>query len=128
MKNELQKSEKPVFKRFSKKEFSDIIERFNGLTFDICREIQCSPRQFWITVERYGLRELVAESRKNLVSEAESELRFQLRSGDDETRLKAATFILERLGKTEGWSKNPDVQQQINVQGDCDIKSLFGLQ
>lgn len=127
MKNELQKSEEPVFKRFQKKEFSDIIERFNGLTFDICREIQCTPRQFWNAVDKFQLRELVMESRKNLVSAAESELAFQLRSSDDETRMKAAQFILERLGKFDGWSKNPEVQQTINVEGNADIKGIFGL-
>lgn len=127
MKTDLVPSKKPLFKRCKKADLEALIDTFCGNVYDIAEFAQCSCRQVYNAVDHYGLRDYLGDVRLAIIDKAESVVRSGLNSDDEETRLKTAQFILERFGKNRGWSKNPEVQQQINVQGDCDIKSLFGI-
>lgn len=105
-----EKRPEALYKRVNKQQLTELIERFHGLTNDICEFAGCTARQFWNAVDRYGLRQLVGDARMDLVAMAESEIARQLGSDDEETRLQASKFVLERLGKSEGWSKSPEIQ------------------
>lgn len=100
----------------------------NGLTFDICCDLECTPKQFWNAVEKHQLKDLVSDCRKQLVGRAESTLNSLLESEDDKTKVAAAKFILERLGKDDGWGQGPQIAQQINiVDKELEIKKIFGV-
>lgn len=99
----------------------------SGLTFDVCYDLCCTPKQFWNAVGRYGLKEFVSECRQQLVNKAESTLNSLLDSEDDKTKASVAKFILERLDR-EHYGQNPQIQQQINVvDKEIEIKNIFGV-
>ena len=99
----------------------------SGLTFDICYDLGCTPKQFWNAVGKYGLKDFVTECRQQLVNKAESTLNSLLESEDDKTKAAAAKFILERLDR-EHYGQGPQIQQQINVvDKELEIKNIFGL-
>lgn len=113
--------------KLTRERLEQSVIRNSGLTFDICCELECTPKQFWNAVEKHGLKDLVQECRRQLVGKAESTLNELLDSAGEKTRVTAAKFILERLGRDEGWGSGPQIQQNINVNGDCDISEIFGL-
>ena len=113
--------------KLAQKILEDAIDKYSGLTFDMCAYLKCSPKQLWNAIDRFGLRERMFEARNNLIDEAESTMRGILHSSDEKNALAASKFILERLGREKGWGQNPQIAQQINIASESDIKSIFGI-
>ena len=53
----------PVCKRFTKEEVEKIIEENYGIITVICAILDCSARQFYIAVDKWGLRDHLKEAK-----------------------------------------------------------------
>lgn len=119
-------SHKPF--KATKQQIEEAIGSFNGMTYDICLHFDCTPRQLYTKIDKFGLRDHMQQARKNLVAQAESVVGKALNSENEKLRVETARFILERLGREDGWGQNPQIQQQINVvDKELEIKSIFGV-
>ena len=126
-KNHLNVSKSNPKVKLTRKNLEEAIEKHSGLTFDMCAYLKCSPKQLWNAVDKFGLRDRMLEARNNLIDEAESTIKGILHSSDEKNALAASKFILERLGRENGWGQNPQIAQQINIASESDIKSIFGI-
>lgn len=111
----------------TKEQIEEAIYKHSGLTYDICVELACTPKQLFMKIDKYGLREEMYNARKHLVAKAESTLAELLASSNEKLKAEAAKFVLERLGRDEGWGAGPQVAQQINISTDKDIREIFGI-
>lgn len=112
----------------TKPQLEEAIDKFNGMTYDICMHFNCTPKQLYTRIDKFGLRDQMTEARKNLVAQAESVVGKALTSENEKLRVETARFILERLGREDGWGQNPQIQQQINVvDKELEIKNIFGV-
>lgn len=126
-KTQLQKTERRKPLKISKQALEETIEQCNGLTYDMCLALDCTPKQLYNKIDQYQLREAMTEARKQLVAQAESVVGRALKSDNEKLSIETARFILERLGRDEGWGQNPQIQQNIQVVGDAEIKGIFGI-
>ena len=110
----------------TKQQLEEAIDSFHGMTYDLCIHFNCTPKQLYTRIDKFGLREQMAEARKNLVAQAESVVGKALKSDNEKLRVDTARFILERLGRDDGWGQNPQIVQQIDVS-DGSIKQIFGI-
>ena len=110
----------------TKQQLEEAIDSFYGMTYDLCIHFNCTPKQLYTRIDKFGLREQMAEARKNLVAQAESVVGKALKSDNEKLRVDTARFILERLGRDEGWGQNPQIVQHIDVS-DGSIKQIFGI-
>ena len=110
----------------TKPQLEEAIDKFFGMTYDICIHFNCTPKQLYTRIDKFGLREAMAEARKNLVAQAESVVGKALKSDNEKLRVETARFILERLGREDGWGQNPQIVQQIDTS-DGSIKQIFGI-
>lgn len=126
-KNHLAKTEgKKPFKA-TKQQIEEAIDSFYGMTYDICIHFDCTPKQLYNKIDKFGLREAMSEARKQLVAQAESVVGKALTSENEKLRVETARFILERLDR-EHYGQNPQIQQQINVvDKEIEIKNIFGV-
>ena len=53
----------PVYKRYSREEVEKIIEENYGIITVICAILDCSARQFYIAVDKWGLRDHLKEAK-----------------------------------------------------------------
>lgn len=117
-------------KRYTKEEVEKVIENNYGIVTIICDLLDCTAKQFYNAVDKFGLRDHLKESKNNLVSVAEKAILDCLRSENENIKLKSAEITLKSLGK-ETWSQNPQVQINQNVVSDEDkkieIKNIFGI-
>ena len=112
----------------TKQQIEEAIDSSNGMTYDICLHFDCTPRQLYTKIDKFGLRDHMQQARKNLVAQAESVVGKALNSENEKLRVETARFILERLGREDGWGQNPQIQQQINVvDKELEIKNIFGV-
>ena len=119
-------SQKPF--KATKQQIEEAIDSFNGMTYDICLHFDCTPKQLYTKIDKFGLRDHMQQARKNLVAQAESVVGKALKSENEKLRVETARFILERLGREDGWGQNPQIQQQINVvDKELEIKNIFGV-
>lgn len=68
------------------------------------------------------------QAKRNIISLAEAQIVSSL--SNPREALDAAKFILERLGKSEGWSRDPNVTVGIQVDAkdkETKIKAIFGI-
>ena len=118
-------------KRYTKEEVEKVIEDNYGIVTLICNLLDCTAKQFYNAVDKFGLRDHLKESKNNLVSVAEKAILDCLRSENENIKLKSAEITLKSLGK-ETWSQNPQVQITQNVVSDeekkIEIKNIFGIQ
>ena len=127
-KNHLAKTEDRKPFKATKPQLEEAIDKFFGMTYDLCIHFNCTPKQLYTRIDKFGLRDQMTEARKNLVAQAESVVGKALTSENEKLRVETARFILERLGREDGWGQNPQIQQQINVvDKELEIKNLFGL-
>ena len=49
------------------------------------------------------------QARQALVAQAESVVGKALKSENEKLRVETARFILERLGREDGWGQNPQI-------------------
>lgn len=74
--------------------------------------------------------QLAEQLRMALVDEAEQQISDLLHSQNEDVRKDAAKFILKTLGKSRGWTEQPQSQiiQQISSQDKAVmIKNIFGI-
>ena len=120
-----------VYKRYTKEEVEKVIEDNYGIVTIICNLLDCTAKQFYKAVDKYGLRDELKEAKNNLVSVAEKAILDCLRSENENIKLKSAEITLKSLGK-DTWSQNPQVQIQQNIVSDeekkIEIKNIFGIQ
>lgn len=125
-KNHLEKTEAHRPFKATKQQLEEAIDSFNGMTYDICLHFDCTPRQLYVKIDKFGLRDHMQQARKNLVAQAESVVGKALNSENEKLRVDTARFILERLGREEGWGQNPQIVQKIDTT-DGSIKQIFGI-
>ena len=118
-------------KRYTKEEVEKVIEENYGILTIICDLLDCTAKQFYNAVDKWGLRDHLKEAKNNLVSVAEKAILDCLRSENENIKLKSAEITLKSLGK-ETWSQTPQVQITQNVVSDeekkIEIKNIFGIQ
>lgn len=121
----------PVCKRFTKEEVERIIDENYGIITVICAILDCSARQFYKAVDKWGLRDHLKEAKSQLVGVAEEAILDCLHSDNENIKLKSAEITLKSLGK-DTWSQAPQVQITQNVVSDeekkIEIKNIFGIQ
>ena len=119
-----------VYKRYTKEEIEKVIEDNYGIVTIICDLLDCTAKQLYKAVDKYGLRDELKEAKNNLVSVAEKAILDCLRSENENIKLKSAEITLKSLGK-DTWSQNPQVQIQQNIVSDeekkIEIKNIFGI-
>ena len=127
-KNHLAKTEAHKPFKATKPQLEEAIDKFFGMTYDICLHFDCTPKQLYTKIDKFGLRESMQQARQALVAQAESVVGKALKSENEKLRVETARFILERLGREDGWGQNPQIQQQINVvDKEIEIKNIFGV-
>lgn len=121
----------PVCKRFTKEEVERIIDENYGILTLVCGLLDCTPKQFYIAVDKWGLRDHLKEAKSQLVGVAEEAILDCLHSDNENIKLKSAEITLKSLGK-DTWSQAPQVQITQNVVSDeekkIEIKNIFGIQ
>ena len=121
----------PVYKRFKKEEVEHIIDENYGILTLVCGILDCTPKQFYIAVDKWGLRDHLKEAKNQLVGVAEEAILDCLHSDNENIKLKSAEITLKSLGK-DTWSQAPQVQIQQNIVSDeekkIEIKNIFGIQ
>ena len=60
-----------LWKRFTKQEFADIVEKHLGIVTVCCNVLDCTYSQFWQAASHWDLRDFVREQKAALVSKAE---------------------------------------------------------
>ena len=120
----------PVCKRFTKEEVERIIDENYGILTLVCGLLDCTPKQFYIAVDKWGLRDHLKEAKNQLVGVAEEAILDCLHSDNENIKLKSAEITLKSLGK-DTWSQTPQVQITQNVVSDeekkIEIKNIFGI-
>jgi len=69
----------------------------------------CTPKQLYTRIDKFGLRDQMQQARQALVAQAESVVGKALKSENEKLRVETARFILERLGREDGWGQNPQI-------------------
>lgn len=110
----------------TKQQIEEAVDSFNGMTYDICLHFGCTPGQLYAKLDKFGLRDHMQQARRALVAQAESVVGKALNSENEKLRVETARFILERLGREDGWGQNPQMVQQIDA-ADGTIKQIFGI-
>ena len=70
-KNKLTPVMPPLQQRFTKEELQTIIEENYGVVTVLCNLLDCTYAQFYHAIDKYNLRECLANAKKNLVGLAE---------------------------------------------------------
>lgn len=109
-----------------REELISAIQRGNGLTYDVCLILGCTPLQLYTRLDKLGIRDEMLKARQGLVDSAESVLGSLLSSDNEKIKLDAAKYITERLGRDKGWGAKPDTAIQINGN-DVDLHAIFGI-
>lgn len=111
----------PLYKRYSKNQIVLAIGRNKGIKSAVCRELDCSIYQLNHYLNIHSeLRPLIKEAKQELVALAEEKLMLNLNSDNERIRQRVAEFILNHIGKDEGWDSSPNVQ--VNIASDDEIK------
>lgn len=120
----------PVYDRYSKEELEEIIIKNYGIITVICSLVDCTYKQLYGAIDKYELRDVLAESKQQLVSIAEKAVLDCLNSESEKIRFEAARHTLNSLGRSQGWGNDQTViNQQINIKDkETEIKNIFGIQ
>lgn len=105
-----------IWKRFTKQEFADIVEKHFGIVTVCCNVLDCTYSQFWQAASHWDLRDFVREQKAALVSKAEQTIAEKLDSHIDNVALKAAEIVLKsQAAREQGWGTQPQVQVNTAV-------------
>ena len=121
IKNHMTPKLPPLWKRFTKQEFADIVEKHLGIVTVCCNVLDCTYSQFWQAASHWNLRDFVREQKAALVSKA------------DNVALRAAEIVLRsQAARDQGWGTQPQVQVNTAVvlteeQKAEKLKSIFGV-
>ena len=61
----------PLWKRYTKQDFQDVVEKHMGIVTVCCNVLDCTYSQFWQAAERWELTDFVRAQKAALVSKAE---------------------------------------------------------
>ena len=123
----------PIWKRFTKQEFADIVEKHLGIVTVCCNVLDCTYSQFWQAASHWELRDFVRAQKAALVSKAEETIARKLDSEFDNVALKAAEIVLKsQAARDQGWGSQPQVQVNTAVvlteeQKAQKLKDIFGI-
>ena len=123
----------PLWKRFTKLEFADIVEKHFGIVTVCCNVLDCTYTQFWQAASHWELTDFVKQQKAALVSKAEKTLADKLDSQIDSVALRAAEILLKtQAAKAQGWGSKAQVQGNTAVvlteeQKAEKLKSIFGI-
>ena len=133
IKNSMRPKLPPIWKRFTKQEFADIVEKHLGIVTVCCNVLDCTYSQFWQAASHWDLRDFVREQKAALVSKAEQTIAAKLDSEVDNVALRAAEIVLRsQAAKDQGWGTQPQVQVSTAVvltdeQKAEKLKTIFGI-
>lgn len=124
-----------LWKRFTKQEFADIVEKHFGIVTVCCNVLDCTYSQFWQAASHWELTDFVKQQKAVLVSKAEQTLADKLDSQIDSVALRAAEIVLKtQAARDQGWGSQPQPQVQVNTavvmtdeQKAEKLKSIFGI-
>ena len=122
-----------LWKRFTKQEFQDVVEKHMGIVTVCCNVLDCTYSQFWQAASHWDLRDFVREQKAALVSKAEQTIAAKLDSEVDSVALRAAEIVLKsQAARDQGWGSQPQVQVNTAVvlteeQKAEKLKSIFGI-
>lgn len=123
----------PLWKRFTKQEFADVVEKHLGIVTVCCNVLDCTYSQFWQAASKWNLRDFVREQKAALVSKAEQTIASKLDSEVDNVALRAAEIVLRsQAARDQGWGTQPQVQVNTAVvlteeQKAEKLKGIFGI-
>lgn len=120
----------PVYERYTKEQLEELIVRNYGIITVICSLADCTYKQLYGAIDRYELRDVLAEAKQQLVGIAEKAVLDCLNSESEKIKLEAARHTLNSLGRSQGWGNDQTViNQQINIKDKtAEIKNIFGIQ
>ena len=133
VKNHMQPKLPPIWKRFTKQEFADVVEKHFGIVTVCCNVLDCTYSQFWQAASHWELRDFVRAQKAALVSKAEETIAKKLDSSIDNVALRAAEIVLKsQAARDQGWGTQPQVQVNTAVvlteeQKAQKLKDIFGL-
>lgn len=123
----------PLWKRYTKQEFANIVEKHMGIVTVCCNVLDCTYSQFWQAASHWELRDFVRAQKAALVSKAEETIAKKLDSEVDNVALRAAEIVLKsQAARDQGWGTQPQVQVNTAVvlteeQKAQKLKDIFGL-
>lgn len=119
----------PLHKRYTKEHIEEEIWKSYGIVTILCAKLDCTPKQFYLAIDKFELRDCLKQAKSQLVGMAERAIVDCLHSENEQVKLRAAETTLKSLGKDE-WSQAPQVQiaQQIVADKDLEIKNIFGIE
>ena len=116
IKNHMKPKLPAIWKRMTKQEFADIVEKHFGIVTVCCNVLDCTYTQFWQAASHWELRDFVREQKAALVSKAEQTIAEKLDSQIDSVALRAAEIVLKsQAAKEQGWGSQPQVQVNTAV-------------
>ena len=133
VKNNMTPKLPPIWKRYTKQEFADIVEKHFGIVTVCCNVLDCTYSQLWQAASHWDLRDFVREQKAALVSKAEQTIAEKLDSHIDNVALKAAEIVLKsQAAREQGWGSQPQVQVNTAVvlteeQKAQKLKDIFGI-
>ena len=71
IKNHMQPKLPALWKRMTKQEFADVVEKHMGIVTVCCNVLDCTYSQFWNAASHWELRDFVRSQKAALVSKAE---------------------------------------------------------
>lgn len=90
--------------------FERAIEGSHGIIAVVAQRVGCSRGTVENALERWPhLRDLLKESREDLVDAGESAVVTTLHSDDEKLKFEAAKYITKTLGKERGWSERKEL-------------------
>ena len=122
-----------IWKRMSKQEFADIVEKHFGIVTVCCNVLDCTYSQFWQAASHWELTDFVMQQKAALVAKAEQTLADKLDSQIDSVALRAAEIVLKtQAARDQGWGSQPQVQVNTAVvltdeQKAEKLKTIFGI-
>ena len=123
----------PLWKRYTKQEFANVVEKHMGIVTVCCNVLDCTYSQFWQAASHWELRDFVRAQKAGLVSKAEETIARKLDSSIDNVALRAAEIVLKsQAARDQGWGTQPQVQVNTAVvlteeQKAQKLKDIFGL-
>ena len=123
----------PIWKRYTKQEFANVVEKHMGIVTVCCNVLDCTYSQFWQAAGHWELRDFVRAQKAALVSKAEETIAKKLDSEFDNVALRAAEIVLKsQAARDQGWGTQPQVEVNTAVvlteeQKAQKRKDIFGL-
>lgn len=133
IKNHMKPKLPAIWKRMTKQEFADIVEKHFGIVTVCCNVLDCTYSQFWQAASHWELRDFVKQQKAALVSKAEQTIAEKLDSQIDTVALRAAEIVLKsQAARDQGWGSQPQVQVNTAVvlteeQKAEKLKTIFGI-